>query len=360
MKCSLRLPFFYVAMIIVALVGLTIISSCRTTRNLEDQSGRAEENKQPVVQQVPNQEETGNKNQETTGQLVDLPMKSCVPFISCEFVLNTQTDILKRVQDLCLSQCYSINTERDKRKLTFAEMLQSQCNDRCEGRGCDDYKGLDCRIQCKVPFSQECQIGSPKQVSGYDPTRRDLKNQDEKGSSSSLASFFTDTPLCEEGLADVPSSMMNRLCLHRSVNLRFSDPEDGDHAVQRLVSSDHKRHYYQISTKLSQNFLEWKIRRRIPIFPGQKIKFYFPLTAEYGSCRHPSQCPGQVVILPAGLKTRNVYPQADVGVRMGIFPSSAGQSGCMYKIQLFHKRFNSTLATASSADALAELVGSCR
>lgn len=344
----------------LALLGITVLSTqgCAARDRLFGPS--AESPVQPGIEQPkPNADKTPELPVIPPvggGVSFDQTNSGCIPYISCEFALGVVMTNLTALQQRCVSECEALNAEAAAQQYSLSQLLQAKCQAPCgPGYNCSGPARFDCGAQCQVPLSR-CGYDAPGD--GADEVGDESTKQDE----STTPSFFTATPLCQEGSGDVPANMMNRLCLKRTLKVRFDkkNARSGYSVVSFPVSGvrDLSSKYLNIRTQIKSTFISWQVRSPRPAWLSDEyIKFQLPHLAQ---CRHPKSCQGEVMSIPSGRVYGRSNFQEHIGIKIGIFPDSAALEGrCVFKMQLFDKRFDATLPTATSQDALAELVGSC-
>lgn len=283
----------------------------------------------------------------------------CIPYISCEFASGQVMTNLTALQQKCMSECEALNAEAAAQQYSLSQLLQEKCQAPCgPGYNCSGPARFDCGAQCQVPLTR-CGYAAPG--GGGTEVGGETTKQDDTAAPSQH-SFFTAKPLCQEGTGQVPANMMNRLCLKRTLKVRFDkkNARSGYSVISFPVSGvrDLSTKYLNIRTQIKSTFISWQVRSPRPAWlPDEYIKFQLPHLAQ---CRHPKSCKGEVMSIPSGRLYGRGNFQEHVGIKIGIFPDSAALEGrCVFKMQLFDKRFDTTLPTATSQDALAELVGSC-
>ena len=287
----------------------------------------------------------------------------CIPYISCEFASAQVMDLLTPLQNTCMEECQSMNRETAARGQTLAQLLQEKCSAPCGGGyDCEGSAQLDCGAQCQVPLSR-CGFVDPVDPSDPQPTDPPADEVDDPRDEHSLVqhSFFTTPALCEAGVAGVPVDMINRLCLKKPFTVRFEARGSAGSNVERFSAAgkrDLRDKYLKIRAAIKLRYISWEVIGGPAWLPDERIKFQLPQYS--GRCFNPISCKGQVIHIPSGREHGRGNFQEHVGVKVGVFPNSAALNGrCLFKMQLFDKRFDDTLATTTAQDALVELIGSC-
>lgn len=264
----------------------------KTTENTTNPVQPPDETPNPGVIPPP------DPNPEIGGGFSVLQSNEKMPYISCDLALSLTTDVLKPIQEKCLTDCTQLNASGDT---------------------------LNCEAQCQVPLSrcghdvQHITTRQPTEPRHTDPNQPTTPAETyDPGPNDPL---FALPSLCSSSGQD----MDRRLCIIRPFTLNTAHPGRNDDWHIDFKSKYRTLYTIHRKTKITSTFLHLYVFN----YPGEPqkkgFKFYFQ---GLDGCVNPVRCPGRILRFPAGRQGNRQRYDMQVGV------IKKSNSTCRLRMQL--------------------------